>query len=97
VFSLISEVVENPVGRSWFFTSVGLEAFPHKNLVFTISSTSFRGIFVSGHVTNSLSEQGFNLFSRKLRKFDNTIHPLSCVCALSFLSTGIIAGPNLKD
>ena len=33
-FSPNSEVCENPTGsRSWFFTSVGLEVFPCKNLM----------------------------------------------------------------
>jgi len=41
-FSLNSEVCENPTGdRSWFFTSVGLEVFPHKNLVSIISFAHF--------------------------------------------------------
>ena len=49
--------------------------FSRKNPVFTISSTSFRWIFISGRCDKQ-SVQGLNLFSKNLRKFDNTIHPL---------------------
>ena len=41
-FSPNSEVCENPVGgRSWLFTSVGLEVFPRKNLVSILSFAHF--------------------------------------------------------
>ena len=41
-FSPNSELCENPTDdRLWFFTSVGLEMFPRKNLVSIISFTHF--------------------------------------------------------
>ena len=76
-----SEVCENPIGgRSWFVTSVGLEVFSRKNLVFIISFPYFCWIFASGCVTNSLSEQGLSLFPETCENLTTQFTPLLWLC-----------------
>ena len=69
------------VGRG-FFTSVGLEVFLRKNLVSITSIALFREISAVGQFRNAICKQGLSLFSRKVRKSYNTIHPLLCLCTL---------------
>ena len=96
-FSPNSEVCEIPTGgRSWFFTSVGLKVFPHKNLVSIISFAHFSLNFRFWAYQEQSLQTGPKPVLQKTAKILQQSPP-SCVCVLSFLSSGVGAGSHLKN
>ena len=92
LFSLNSEVCVNPTGgRSWFFTSVGLKVFPHKNLVSIISFAHFSLNFRFWAYQEQSLQTGPKPVLQKTAKI------LQHNCVLSFLTSSIRAGSHLKD
>ena len=73
-------------GRSFFFTSAGLEVFPRKNLVLHYLFYLFALHFRFWRCHKHLAWTGPRPVSRNLRKFSNTIHPLLCLCTLISIS-----------
>ena len=91
-FSPNSEVCENPTGgRSWFFTSVGLEVFPRKNLVSIISFAHFSLNFCFWGFQEQPLQTGPKPVLQKTAKILQQNSPPSCVCVLSFLTPSTIS------
>ena len=73
----------NPTrGRSWFFTSVGLEVFPRKNPV-SFNFCSFLSLLSSQTAAANRVSTCFQHFAKICQ---NTIHPPLEFCVLIFLS-----------